>query len=354
MDNANAGQTPADAPTAAPHQGADNTTTTTVRHDGAEGGAGNIDAWSDDQLLAFLDNPGDESAEVQAPAPEVTEPEVDDEPEAQAPEEEEAPEEPTQDDDEEPTGAKKRQRLTFANDIDALAGQLYRQAQTKGSPISLGEAERRAKAALGIADEQPTHDAEAQAPEPVVSSDALAEQIAQLDKDLEAAIDDYDTNKAKELRAEIRKLEAERLEARDREAAAQGEQQSKFAEVWRAAEDKIISAYPDMGVETSVMSKRSVEVMKMWRDLGDPRADDPNAPVLIGNIVAAELGLAPGQRLGGPKPAQAKTPPAPTRRGPQPASGATGTTNPATSMSMLVDSVPDDQFEDFLHALTRG
>lgn len=353
MENANAGLTPAEALTAAPDSGADTTTTTTAPHDGAAGGAG-IDAWSDEQLMSFLDGAADEPAEVQAPAPQVAAPEP--EPEAQAPEEEEPVAEPTQDDDEEePAELKRRQRLTFANEIDALAGQLYRQAQAKGEPISLSEAERRAKAAHGIAEEQPASQSpEAQAPEQQPTADALSAQIEQLDKDLEAAIDDYDTDKAKELRAEIRKLEAERLEAREREAAAATEQQTKFAEAWRSAEDKIIAAYPDMGVETSVMAQRSVEVMTHWRALGDPRADDPNAPVLIGNIVAAELGLAPGQRLGGPKPAQTKTPPAPTRKAPQPASGATGTTHPATSMSMLVESVPDDQFEDFLHALSRG
>lgn len=112
----------------------------------------------------------------------------------------------------------------------------------------------------------------------------------------------------------------------------QVEAQTTYASKFQASESRAVELYPQASDANSDLGKRMVEIEQALEETGDPLFTNPDKPLIIAQMAAAELRIAP-RRKGAPvtpaKPAAAPAAQTP-KKGVVP-SGSSRTTAPATN-----------------------
>lgn len=196
----------------------------------------------------------------------------------------------------------KRIRFRPSDEVEAMALEISRNVKAKGGKISLAEAEARAKAALGIedsADESTESNAEEDAipDDAPQSSDDAQDRIRQLREERKEAADAYDDEKLAEINGEIDRL-TDLLPALEQRASRR---QQEIDAQFESSMGKVLDYYPQAKDENGEFFREMQALDGAWREMGDPRADNPDKPRLIANLVAQKLGITPN--TGASKPA---------------------------------------------------
>ena len=311
--------------------------------------------------------------------------------EAEANPEAEAPEEAQDAEDEEfvepESGSQKPPQFRFrpTDDLDAEAFRIYKAAQTAESPISMADAIRIAGEKTG----QPTNLATAtnQNPDQTTQDgeegdyeegENVLEGLTHADatqalKDLRSketeAFRDGDLDEVADIRDQMSDMEdlIEVLGEREQEDAitAQAEHDSGFDN----SAEKAADLFPDFFNEDSDFYKLCSEIDEALKETNDPRYFDADKPLMVAQMAAKELQVAPasGKRKGAvqktaepqqvassPQPARTeKLAPIPAASGAsRTASGSTGAT--ATLTEQLANIKDADQFDDLLERISNG
>lgn len=342
--------------TASPVHGEDDTYSTPGHASGTEG-EDDLDAYEAMKAALFEPAAPPDEAEPEA-QPEEDGDEPDEEPEAGADPAEPEPE-PGED-------IKPRQRVEAHDETNALAMTLYRKAKAAGKPVDFDVAFQRAKLALGIEDKSAAPEPAAAEPDKPAAPDLteIETKLASLKEERRLAKDDLDMDRVDELDEEIDRLQDQRIEARDAAREAALRQQAEFDEQWNASTASLLDVYPDFGQEGSAAWQGMAELHAKLVKLGDPDASGPDAPLYVGRQVAKALGLTPALSVvakpgASTNAASSKRPaassPSLPGRGPQPASGATGSASPATSLAEFYSRASLDDYEEMQRFLTgRG
>jgi len=314
--------------------------------------------------------------------------------EAEATPEAEAPEEAQDAEDEEvaepESGSQKPPQFRFrpTDDLDAEAFRIYKAAQTAESSISMADAIRIAGEKIG----QPTNLATAtnQNPDQTTqggeegdagegeSEDVLKglthAEAKQALKDLRSketeAFRDGDLDEVADVRDQMSDMEdlIDVLGEREKEDAvtAQTEHDAGFDD----SADSASNLFPDFANEGSDFYKRCSEIDEALKDTDDPRYYDADKPLMVAQMAAKELQIAPAsdkrstpapkkaeepqQVASSPQPARTeKLAPIPAASGEsRTASGSTGAT--ATLTEQLANIKDADQFDDLLEKISNG
>jgi|GEM_PF-3472471 len=271
----------------------------------------------------------------------------------------EQPEQPEQPVSPAPAPAPAPSNLTpppAADPTEALALQL-RQANPT---LSLKKALELAESTLAPAPtpEQPSPAPQAPAPTPEIpTTAALEEERKRLDKEWRKGIRDLAPDDELD-RMEARLAEIDTLLPKAREAEAQqGQRQHSEYETSAA---RALALYPDVGTPGSELFKRMEQIHAALEQSNDPIINDPSKPLVIAQMAAKELRVAP--RSGPAAPAQSRpaAPPAarPQRSGgpaPMTAPLASASTRPAAPAPNPVEKAIDDiQTPEQYEALLRG
>jgi hypothetical protein len=159
----------------------------------------------------------------------------------------------------------------------------------------------------------PTKPADPDLPGTIEEVDAKA---AQLEEALEKAAEELDTLKEAKIHRQLRKLDRHREELKSQAVQQQATGVEHYNREFTASESRAVELFPFAADPNSDGGKLMVEIEKALEETQDPRFFHPNKPLLIAQMAAAELGIAP-RRKGAPA-AQAKpavtTPPAPTNK----------------------------------------
>lgn len=259
-----------------------------------------------------------------------------------------------------------RIRLTNFSDVEKLALQLKRTAAKNGETITLAEAETRAKAALGIKDQSAqTGAADTGKPKTVAEVDAkIAELKAARTK---ARTEDLDFKEADRLDNEIDALREHKLTLREQTAETASKEQAAYNKAFDAAEGQASGLYDFVKQAESEGFKRMAEIDRQLEANRDPLFNDPSKPLVIAQMVARELKIAPksptaakpgatGKPVVTARPAVSTTVP-PKKTVPPVASGASRTSTSTTqgdAVSKEIDQLrtPAD-LENFLAKMQR-
>lgn len=145
-------------------------------------------------------------------------------------------------------------------------------------------------------------------PEPETPTvDALTEERRNLDKAWRKAVRDLADDEEID-RMEARLAEIDELLPQAREADAK--RAEKVTSAYEQAAQRAVDLYPDAAKEGSPLFKRMAEIHQTAEDNGDPLISDPNKALIIAQMAARDLRIAP--KAGPAKPAA--TPPG--KRGP--------------------------------------
>lgn len=179
---------------------------------------------------------------------------------------------------------------------------------------------------------------------------AVKEASDQLDDDALQAAQDKVNALFEELETSAQSQVSQQLEQSKKEQEVQEQIQTEF----RQNEQKVIDAYGQDGSLSQSFLSRMQEIDNQWRDLGDPRADQANKPLILASMVAQEQGVAPNPTTSTPAKAN-ETPPPTTPSAPEakrqaapspplhPASGSARATTGGTQTDLdsQLDSIND-------------
>lgn len=210
----------------------------------------------------------------------------------------------------------RRQRIPLETDLDAMTASIYRAAAKAKAPISFGEAERRAKVALGVEDAPAAAPAAQAAPPPPApklelpegtptESAAILARLRELPKLIRDAV--YDEDVLNPLMDEQERLTDSLPKVQAHEAALAARQEQAAAQAFDARISEAKGLYPDMADEQSALFRRADEIYRSA--VPGSYFDDPlNCAV----AAADEMRIPPGTRTTRPEPPKAKNPPAPS------------------------------------------
>ncbi len=167
-------------------------------------------------------------------------------------------------------------------------------------------------------------------PQTIEAVDSLEEQIlATREKELIG----LNFEEVAKLDVRLRKLDRHRANLEKDAAKQESEAITSYASGFAASESKASELYDFASKPDSAGGKRMLEIENDLKENDDPLYNDPNKPLRIAQMVAAELGIAP-RKKGAPTPAPAAKPAAPVapvaKKGVVP-SGASRTTVPVTT-----------------------
>lgn len=197
-------------------------------------------------------------------------------------------------DDDEVEPIKNRVRITDFDEVAKLAIGLKKAAHKRGETITLAEAEKRAAAALGVnQSEKPAGEtAEANAlPQTVEAADAKIKALVALrtkafKEDLDFAAGDTLTN-------EIEALREHKLTLREKVAETATKEQAAYNAAFDAAEKKANALYEFVKQPESAAFKRMAEIDQQLEANRDPLFNAPDKALVIAQMVARELQIAP-------------------------------------------------------------
>lgn len=123
-------------------------------------------------------------------------------------------------------------------------------------------------------------------------------RISDLEAQAKTAMEeDFDFTKASELQAEINKLNRHigtlQLNEVQREKEEQESARAKYIENFNASQAKAEATYDFAKDPESEGSKLMSEIDERLKEAGDPRYSDPNKPLIVAQMVARELNIAP-------------------------------------------------------------
>lgn len=244
---------------------------------------------------------------------------------------------------EKPDRVKVRPRLQV-NDVEKLALEL----KHRNPDMSLSECEARAKKQLNIKDDADNPNDEPAPKPPTVQE--LADKLASLKQQRRKALsDDLDLNKAAEIFDEIESTMDAIAEAKAKELQQEqlnrSLQQFQFDQTWESSVQKAVDLYQFTTDPKSEGAKRMKEIDQELKSLGDPLFDDPEKPLILAQMVARELRIAPRSRKATTEPPthSAARPTSPARKSaPAPvASGASRTRTPTQkgTLAQRIDEI---------------
>lgn len=214
-----------------------------------------------------------------------------------------------------PSQAKKlRLRLPEDDKVGRLAA-AYMQ---RNRDMTMESAMEKAREKLGLKPKDSPADA------PQAPKSDLPESVEEVDTTLETL--DADREKAMvELRFEdvakidrqIRKLDRHRTTLERQAEQSQIEATRNYRQSFRASEAKATDLYAFAADPNSPGGKRMKEIDETFEETGDPRFNDPNKPLIIANLVAAELNIAPRKKGTPAAPAKPAAPAAPVPAAPK-------------------------------------
>ncbi len=241
----------------------------------------------------------------------------------------EAPKKPEDDND-----LPDRIRLTQFSDVEKLALKLVRDSKDTDKPVSLAEAEQRAKAFYGIEAAKPAEQPPADTTP--TTAEGLEAHIISLKERIKAAAKDVDTEAMFALQEEVDAAKDRLTKAREK-AAEEGQQISSALQEVRA---ELRKEYPAFSDPKSPLSTKWAEISAQLEARNHPILSDPvEATRYITFLAAKAVGANSVQSAVAPS-----KPSAPAKLTPpiQPASGALRTVAPASQTGQIesqIDSV---------------
>lgn len=237
----------------------------------------------------------------QAPAQEPAETGGDEEQEETAQQqEEEAPEAEAQPGDGDDSEKPPQYRLRPRSELGAKAMALMKSDPT----LDEVKAFDMAKVALGISDDQPQNQASQPPPQEkpqLPDLEAAQKMVSELETQLDQALDDFDNDKAKELRVQLKdamqaEIDAQRAHAQAAEEVRSSEvaaEQARIDQAFSLNEAEAIAAFPMAADPDSKFAKRMAEI-DSWHEKHNPDFfNDPEKVTAIAAQVGREMNIAP-------------------------------------------------------------
>jgi hypothetical protein len=183
-----------------------------------------------------------------------------------------------------------RIRLTNFSKVEKLALTIKRENPN----LTLAEAEVKARDALGIAAPDKSTAADGAAPAlPATLADVdakIKELTAQRTKAFE---DDLDFKAANRLTLEIEALKDHKLTLREQASQKASAEQAEYDAAFDAAQKKAAGLYDFVKQPDSAGFKRMAEIDRQLEANKDPLFDSPDKPLVIAQMAAKELQIAP-------------------------------------------------------------
>jgi hypothetical protein len=237
-------------------------------------------------------------------------------------------------------------RIRPTTEVDALALDIVKRAQVAGKPMSLADAVKKAQEILG---ESPSQTSVGQKSDPVAD---LEQKIRELRAERKKAMTEaLDFEKAAELEEQIESLREQlfeaKLAAKTKAEESLSKEKAAFEKQVQQAEELAQQLYPDFSNKSSALYKKMLEIDAVMRETRNPILGNPKKNLLIAQMAANELGIAPKTTISPAASVGKKTTPAPI------ASGRARTTQKQTADDDIdVDSIKSEEdFEKVLEAL---
>ena len=303
------------------------------------------------------------------------------------------PEGSQDDTDEEQDGEDKlpQFRIRPQDKVDAEAFRIYKAAEAAQAPVSIGDALELAKRKLGVQDPVKTQDQspdgddqddDGDDPTAGITLSEAKQELKDLRKAHSQALRDGDLDEAADVMDKIGETEDLIEVVAERETTQTKNERQAHNESFDSSVAKATDLFPDFGNQKSEFYERCAEIDSALRETDDPRYFDANKPLMIAQMAARELNIAPMSKSrpsnANPAPAQqtqrstpATTNPQQQSASPQPprtekpgqlpaASGASRTASTQTGSASLADQVatitnPEDfeRLAQVVHSATR-
>lgn len=229
-----------------------------------------------------------------------------------------------------------------AANLQSEALRILRSNNRAGTPISLSEAERRAKLTLGIADDPAPSAAPAGTGAGTPPGQAEPPQAARTLEQIEADIrstraEKQEKNKNFDFDSDVDLLE--KLDALAEEKRAfqhqQTQTQQTAAQQWETAKQQVAQLYPDAANPDSALNIIARHIDQQWTESGDARINKADAPLLLYQEAAKRLNVQPAKAAAAAAPSVPTSPTSqPVQRPPVAsvlAGGGAGTTAPTAA-----------------------
>lgn len=245
---------------------------------------------------ANADEAGAEEQGEEANAEATTDEQEQGEEETKTKAEDSAAEEDEKDEDDDADGAdasaklkKKPYRLRGSNDVEDRAFELKK----RNRDLSLEECLARAKKEILGDKAEKTDEAPAADGMPKTTEEAQAKLKELRAAKSKAMRDELDLAKADELDLEMEKIRDHMMVLERRKIADETRAEQKYLQEFSASQQKASSLYQFLSDEKSAGFSRAREIDDQLRENGDPLFHNPNKPLVIAQMVAAELRIAP-------------------------------------------------------------
>jgi len=196
-------------------------------------------------------------------------------------------------------------RLRPEEKLDAEAFRIFKAAQSAQAPVSMSEALGLARNHLGIPDTQPNTasddivatDQEAEDSEDSVfdgiTQDEAKQNLRDLRMDQNRAMRDGDLDEAADIGERI--IDAEELidVLGERESEAMEVATSERSRQFENSHTKAVETFPDFAKEDTEFFAKCREIDEALETTDDPRYYDANKPLLVAQMAARELNVAP-------------------------------------------------------------
>lgn len=244
-------------------------------------------------------------------------------------------------------------RYRFENDQDRAVASL-----AKAEGITLVEAAERYSKMLKSGSESEDSSGGEGGGEPAKTVKSVNEEISSLRTKRNQAQRDLEFEEVADLDAQIDALLDQREELRFSEARAEeansAKEEKAYYDAYAASEKKAVSFYPDASKEDSSLSKEIARLDKQAEDLGDELFYSPDKPFLLAKKAAANLGIL----MVNPSAKPVKKPASTSKNRPiQPAGGNAGTSAPsrsANSLDQAMDGIESEyDYEQLLESATK-
>lgn len=272
--------------------------------------------------------PGEEPAEPEEPPAEPTA---------------EPTPEPKDEDEDEPEGDEinpsKAKKIRLGLPESDEVGRLAATYQRRNRDWTLEQALAAAKEKLGVKPE-PAAEPSAEPRAPVVD-DGLPKTVAEVDVAIEAledakakAADELNVTESAKIDRQLRKLDHKRsdlIRDGERQAVVQHQREAaRYTTAFNESNTRAVDLYAFASDPASPGGKRLVEIDRQLEENKDPLFGNPNKPLIIAQMVATELKIAPRSKRPPVVPAKAPVPAVPPKSPKQVLPGGGSRTAPTT------------------------
>jgi len=246
-----------------------------------------------------------------------------------------------------------RIRLTNFSKVEKLALTMKRE----NPKLSLAQAEAKARDVLGVVEDAPA-DGKETAPAAAATVETVSAKItAAIAARTKAMKDDLDFAEADRLTNEIEALKDERAGLREQEGKQSTAKQAAYDTAFDAAQAKAVALYEFAKDAESAGFKRMSEIDAQLGENKDPLYDSPDKALVIAQMVARELQIAPKSAAAKAVVKPATAPVVQKKTVPPVASGASRTSSTTTQGDGLRAKVQGlrtaADVQDFIESLGR-